>query len=55
MPVGAAETELAGASIEALDIGASGATLFVVQAGSVTTPVVWLDDGDETRDRMGPL
>ena len=53
---GAPGEEPAGASIAALDPGASGATLFVVQAGSVSTPVVWLvDDGDETGDRIEPL
>jgi anti-sigma factor RsiW len=54
--VGAHEPEAPGASIERLDPGAHGASVFVVQAGAVTTPVIWLlDDRDHGEDRMEPL
>jgi anti-sigma factor RsiW len=55
-PAGADPEDATGASIETLDPGPGGATLFVVQAGAIATPVVWLlDEADRKHDRITPL
>jgi hypothetical protein len=52
----AAGEENDGASIEEVDFGAQGGTIFMVPAGPDVTPVVWLmDDPPPSGHRMKPL
>lgn len=50
----AAETE-SGVLIESVDFGGGGGSIFMVQGGRATTPVVWLTEPSETEGRSEPL
>jgi hypothetical protein len=56
-PAEIAESEgTTAAAIESIDFGSQNGAIFMVPAGTETTPVVWLtDDAAEDGDRMEPL
>lgn len=44
-----------GVLIESVDFGGGGGSIFMVQGGRATTPVVWLTEPPETEGRSEPL
>jgi hypothetical protein len=46
---------LVGVAIESVDFGAGGGSIFMVQGGQDTTPVVWLSEPELTEVRSEPL
>ena len=58
VPVSAANGEpvaAEGVAIESVDFGVGGGSIFVIQGGEVTTPVVWLSEPTEDEVRSEPL